>query len=106
MNDRFSGYEKAISEHGLKSNILQIPYNQIFKVNDYIKEFVNNHVDLDALFFATNYLTKSELQFFKEQNSTLLNDMGIVDFDDNDMFKIYPISISCVAQPTMEMELK
>ncbi|QGK73241.1 substrate-binding domain-containing protein [Flavobacterium sp. SLB02] len=106
MNDRLSGYEKAISEHGLKSNILQIPYNQIFKVNDYIKEFVNNHVDLDALFFATNYLTKSGLQFFKEQNSTLLNDLGIVAFDDNDMFKIYPISISCVAQPTMEMGTK
>lgn len=106
MNDRLSGYEKAISDHGLQSNILQIPYDEILKGNDSIKDFLNNNTRLDAVFFATNYLAHDGLQFFKEQNATLLTDLGIMAFDDNDMFKIYPTSISCVAQPMYDISAK
>ncbi|WP_316635011.1 substrate-binding domain-containing protein [uncultured Flavobacterium sp.] len=106
MKDRLSGYEKAISDHDLKSNILQIPYNEIFKANDCIKDFMNNHIGLDAIFFATNYLAQNGLQFFKEQNSTLLTDLGIMVFDDHDMFKICPTSISCITQPVYEISSK
>ncbi|TPG36161.1 LacI family DNA-binding transcriptional regulator [Flavobacterium pectinovorum] len=106
MNDRLSGYETAITKHGMKSNILQIPYNEIFKENNYIEDFMNNHVGLDAVFFATNYLAQNGLQVLKKRNSSLLTDLGIIAFDDNDMFKIYPTSISCVAQPLYEISFK
>jgi LacI family transcriptional regulator len=106
MKDRLSGYEIAIAKHGMKSNILQIPYNEIFKENNYIEDFMNNHVGLDAVFFATNYLAQNGLQVLKKQNCSLLTDLGIIAFDDNDMFKIYPTSISCVAQPLYEISSK
>jgi LacI family transcriptional regulator len=108
MKDRLLGYEKAIAQHGLKSNVLKIPYDEISKGkgNDYIKVFLNNHVDLDAVFFATNYLAQSGLQVFKELNSNLLDNLGIITFDDNDMFKIYPVAISCVSQPLNEISAK
>lgn len=108
MNDRLSGYEKAISDNRLKSNILQIPYNEISKgkVNNYIKDFLKVNTDLDAVFFATNYLAQHGLEVFKLCNSNMLTNFGIMAFDDNDMFKIYPTSISCVAQPIHEISSK
>ena len=105
MNDRLTGYEKAIEDNGLKSNLLQIPYSEVSngKVNIYIKNFLNVNPDLDAFFFATNYLTQTGLEVFKESNSDMLTNFGIMAFDDNDMFKIYPTSISCVAQPIYDI---
>ena len=108
MNDRLSGYEKALTENRLKHSILQIPYSEISKgkANVYIKDFLNANRDLDAVFFATNYLALNGLEVFKENDSSMLTDLGIMAFDDNDMFKIYPTSISCVAQPIHEISSK
>ena len=108
MNDRLSSYEKAIAEKGLKPNILQIPYDEISKgkANNYIKDFLNVNADLDAVFFATNYLAQNGLEVFKVSNSDMLTTFGIMAFDDNDMFKVYPISISCVGQPIYEISSK
>jgi LacI family transcriptional regulator len=108
MKDRLSGYEKAIATYGLKPKNLQIPYDEISKGkgNTYIKDYLNNNSDLDAVFFATNYLAQNGLQAFKDLNSNLLTNLGIMTFDDNDMFKIYPTSISCVAQPLNEISSK
>jgi LacI family transcriptional regulator len=106
MKDRLSGYEKAIEINDLKSNVLQIPYDKIFKGKDYIKDFLNDNTDLDAIFFATNYLAESGLEVFKENKRNLLSEVGIIAFDDNNMFKIYPTSISCVAQPLYDISSK
>jgi LacI family transcriptional regulator len=108
MKDRLLGYEKAIAEHGLKSNILKIPYDEISngKGKEYIKDFLNNHPDIDSIFFATNYLAQNGLEVFKENNFNLLSKLGIIVFDENEMFKIYPVSISCVSQPLYEISSK
>lgn len=108
MKDRLSGYKRAIANHNLNPMILEISYNDITNERgyEYIKDFINNHSDLDAVFFATNYLAQNGLQVFKNLNSNLLTELGIMVFDDNDMFKIYPTSISCVAQPVKEISFK
>ncbi|PWB27461.1 LacI family DNA-binding transcriptional regulator [Flavobacterium sp. HTF] len=108
MKDRLSGYEKAIAQYGLQPKVLEIPYHEIYtgKGNQYVKNYLKNHSDLDAVFFATNYLAQNGLQVFKELKSNLLTDLGIMSFDDHDMFKIYPTSISCVAQPVNEISSK
>lgn len=105
MQDRLSGYVKAVAENNLKAITLQIPYNEINRGNSkkYIKNFLDQNTDLDAVFFATNYLAQSGLEVFKEQNPKLINEMGIIAFDDNDMFKIYDPAITSVYQPLNEM---
>lgn len=105
MKDRLLGYEKAIENHALEPKVLLIPYNEIFngKGIEYIKNYLISHSELDAVFFATNYLAQNGLQVFKDLNSNLLNDLGIMAFDDNDIFKIYPTAISCIAQPLNEI---
>lgn len=108
MKDRLSGYKRAIANHNLNPMVLEISYNDITNERgyEYIKDFINNYSDLDAVFFATNYLAQNGLQVFKNLNSNLLTELGIMVFDDNDMFKIYPTSISCVAQPVKEISFK
>ncbi|WP_255673675.1 LacI family DNA-binding transcriptional regulator [Flavobacterium sp. JAS] len=108
MKDRLSGYHRAIDDRGLKSNVLQIPYNEIFKGKGkkHIEKFLNDHNHLDAIFFGTNYLAQNGLEVFKESSRNLLNEFGIVAFDDNDMFKLCSTSISCVAQPLFEISSK
>jgi LacI family transcriptional regulator len=105
MQGRLSGYEKAITESGLKPKTLQIPYIEIYKGKgkEYVKDFLDKHAELDAVFFATNYLAQSGLEVFKENNPRLVNELGIIAFDDNDMFKIYAPSITSVAQPLVDL---
>jgi LacI family transcriptional regulator len=108
MLGRLSGYEKAVKENGLKPYTLQIPYIEIYKGNGkkYVKDFLDQHADLDAVFFATNYLAQSGLEVFKENNPKLVNELGIIAFDDNDMFKIYAPSITSVSQPLVDISTK
>lgn len=108
MMGRLSGYEKAVEEHGLKPHTLQIPFNEIIKGRgkEYVKNFFDKHTDLDAVFYATNYLAQSGLEVLKENNPKLIKELGIIAFDDNDMFKIYDPSITSVAQPLIEISTK
>lgn len=108
MQGRLMGYEKAIAVHNLKPKTLQIPYNDISrgKGKEFFREFLEHHTDLDAVFFATNYLAQSGLEVFKENKPNLISDLGIIAFDDNEMFKIYDPSITSVSQPLLEISTK
>lgn len=108
MKGRLCGYEKAMLENGLISHTLQIPFNEISKGKgkEYIRNFLEKHPNLDALFFATNYLAQSGLKVLKESSPTLVKELGIIAFDDNDMFKIYDPAITSVSQPLVEISTK
>ncbi|KRD12417.1 LacI family transcriptional regulator [Flavobacterium sp. Root901] len=108
MGGRLNGYEDAVKTNGLKSNTLQIPFNEIIKGRGkaYIHNFLDTHPDLDSVFFSTNYLAQSGLEVLKEKNPKLIRDLGIIAFDDNDMFKIYDPTITSVSQPLVEMSIK
>lgn len=108
MQGRLSGYVKAVNKNNLGEFLLQIPYKEINKGNgkEYIRRFLEKYTDLDAVFFTTNYLAQSGLEVFKEYKPSLINDLGIVAFDDNDVFKIYSPTITSVAQPLVQLSTK
>lgn len=101
MTGRQKGYENAVAESGLQSLVLRIPYSETNTKNGKkkINTFLQKNPEMDAIFFSTNYLTQAGLEVLRENYPDKLNSMGIVTFDDNDMFKIYSPSISAVAQP-------
>lgn len=101
MQNRLQGYEKAVAEQNLKSYVLKIPYRKASdgESKPIIKEFIEQNKDLDAVFFATNYLTQSGLGAFIESDKNLVHRTGIVTFDDNELFKIYSPTITAVSQP-------
>ncbi|MEO2062851.1 MAG: LacI family DNA-binding transcriptional regulator [Christiangramia sp.] len=101
MKGRLNGYLNAITENKLKSYVLKIPYSETGSKNGkkQIQQFLHKNPDLDAVFFSTNYLTQIGLEVLREDHPRKLQEMGIITFDDNDLFKIYSPSISAVAQP-------
>ncbi|PKB15152.1 LacI family DNA-binding transcriptional regulator [Flavobacterium sp. 5] len=101
MQNRLFGYENAIVENNLKPHVLKIPYKEANdgKSKDFIKKFIDETKKLDAVFFATNYLTQAGLEAFKENNPEFIHSLGIITFDDNELFKIYSPTITAVSQP-------
>ncbi|MGW1453962.1 LacI family DNA-binding transcriptional regulator [Salegentibacter agarivorans] len=100
MLDRLKGYNEAIQKYELVENILEIPYTAVSMshARDIIRDYIM-HNEIDAVFFATNYLTQSGLEAIKENFPHLLNELGIITFDDHELFKIYSPSISAISQP-------
>ncbi|WP_235893256.1 type 1 periplasmic-binding domain-containing protein [Flavobacterium franklandianum] len=88
MLDRRHGYEKAVLEYKLKAQILKIPFNETRdgKSKEFISNFLKKSKNLDALFFATNYLTQTELEELEEKLAYLIQDIGIITFDDHNLF--------------------
>lgn len=101
MKGRLDGYLKSIEENRLEKFVLKIPYSETSskKGKKQIQQYVKKNPDLDAVFFATNYLTQIGLEVLREDYPEKLQEIGIITFDDNDLFKIYSPSISAVAQP-------
>ncbi|MGO4773130.1 LacI family DNA-binding transcriptional regulator [Flavobacterium sp. W22_SRS_FK3] len=108
MQGRLSGYLKAVNENGLRSITLEIPYNEVYKGKgkEHIRKFFEKETSLDAVFFATNYLTQTGLEIFKENNPSLIDNLGIISFDDNDLYKIYSPTITSVSQPLNDISTK
>ena len=107
MVDRLNGYKEAITEAGLKENITKISLQDVNLANsggeNSIQEFLEKKPQLDALYFATNYLALSGLKVLNESFPNYINKLGIITFDDLDFFKIYRPTISAVSQPFSEI---
>ncbi|MGZ3922267.1 MAG: LacI family DNA-binding transcriptional regulator [Flavisolibacter sp.] len=104
MLDRLRGFNKAISESKKQSYVAKVAYSLLNSDNvDTIKSFINNSAQLDAIFFATNYLTFAGLQAIKDLKLSIPGDLAIISFDDNVYFNLHSPSISAVAQPVEEI---
>jgi LacI family transcriptional regulator len=104
MADRLSGYLSALGEHGYQPCIKKILYS---KVEQYafkeIAELIKANPQIDALFFGTSYLTLKGLEVLKEMDILIPLNMGVVSFDDHEVFKIFTPGITAVAQPVAEI---
>lgn len=100
MMARQKGYEKAIFENKLNSYILKVPYTSKTEVRkSKIIKFLELYPEIDALFFATNYLTREGLLALKEYYPKRKIEIGIVTFDDNILYEVFTPSITAVYQP-------
>lgn len=105
MIDRLLGYERAVLEHRMPS--LKVNFHYLTAKNHDIsvdmEQFILQNQSLDALFFATNYLAISGIEALNRLGVKIGSEMGIVVFDDNDLFRIHQPTISAIAQPIREM---
>tara|TARA_R110000796_G_scaffold67449_5_gene154866 strand:+ start:137838 stop:138869 length:1032 start_codon:yes stop_codon:yes gene_type:complete len=103
MLDRLQGYKDAVKDAGLVEHIIKLPLQDLNLTNGggemYIKQFIDETPDLDAIYFATNYLALSGLEVFKKYFPEHINKLGVITFDDIDFFGIYTPTISAVSQP-------
>lgn len=104
MHHRQRGYEDALHESNLSPRVFKVPFQEADSDagREILRELFTRHDELDAVYFSTNYLTRNGLEILKQVNGTIEN-IGIVTFDDNDLFRINTPSITAVAQPLEQM---
>ena len=61
--------------------------------------FINDIPNLDAVFFATNYLGIYGLKAIKNLGLRIPDDIAVICFDDNDIFRLYTPGITVLKQP-------
>ncbi|WP_257666299.1 LacI family DNA-binding transcriptional regulator [Parapedobacter tibetensis] len=104
MLERERGYLQAISENNAAYIIKRVKYHddKSHAIGE-IEEFIASHAYIDAIFFATNYIAENGLEAIGNLGLQIPNDMGVVVFDDNNMFRLFTPSITAIAQPISEI---
>lgn len=102
MHERLAGYEAAMHENSLSPRVFKIDYNQD-SATETIAALLKKNADIDAVFFATNYLAIRGLEAINHLQLNIPGDIGVVAFDDHDIFKIYQPPITAIAQPIEEI---
>ncbi|WP_162996393.1 substrate-binding domain-containing protein [Mucilaginibacter celer] len=104
MAERQSGYLAAMEEHGLSPIILKVSFeNDTETTVAQCVQFIKEHPGLDAIIFATNYLSLSGIKAISDRELKISADISLIDFDDHDVFKIYNPTISAISQPLDEL---
>lgn len=103
LDERQRGYVTTLKEHKIpvkKKYILQVKYHR--QHSDSLKEirtFLEENPDLEAIFFATNYLGILGLEAISDLKLKMPDDIAVMCFDDHDIFRLYPPGISVIEQP-------
>ena len=107
MAGRLKGYKRALKENKLDQYIKRIEINENAGTNiEEIMSFLKTHKQLDAVFFATNYIGIMGLEAIKLLGLHIPSQVAIVSFDDHDLYRLHSPSITAVAQPIQQMSEK
>ena len=107
MNERKRGYQTALQINKnkiLPESYLEVTFqdNELFVI-DAITKYLKQNKKLDALFFATNYLGIYGLEAIQKSKLTIPDDIAVVSFDDNTLFRLTTPSITVASQPIEEI---
>jgi len=107
MTEREKGFSNALAD---AQNSKAISKSLKFLFSDSheemiasIQAFVLQNPNLDALFFATNYLGVLGIEALQKCKLNIPSDIAVVSFDDNDLFRLLTPSITVAAQPIHEI---
>lgn len=103
IQDRLNAYKESLHAHSIPVDdnlILSLPYNyQHEEAISQINDFINKNRDIQAIFFATNYLGLLGLESIHRLGIRLPDDLAMISFDDHDVFRLYPPGITSIRQP-------
>lgn len=105
MADRLAGYKKALQERGLSAYIKKIPFTgtDSRKVAGQIATYIHSKTNIDAVFFATNYLLMRGLEALAQLGKRVGREIAVVSFDDHEFFALFNPSITAVSQPVSDI---
>jgi len=105
LSDRLKGYKAALKILELKGHTLLIKFDKIktLEGQNLIMAFLKKNPEIDGILFATNNLAIAGLRVLKSTTLKIPQDLGIISFDDRDIFELYSPSISVIAQPVPEL---
>ncbi len=102
MQERLNGYERAISESGLTSNLKELTYvssTEGSEIERHIAAYLKRKPNLDAVLFGTNYIGVSGLKAIRSMDLRIPEDIAVASFDDHDVFQLNSPSITAIEQP-------
>ncbi len=107
MLDRERGFLDATADARAnveEKTILEVSFEDTGeKIIAAIKKYLKANPELDALFFATNYLGVLGIEAIQQCKMKIPSDIAVVSFDDNDLFRLLTPSITVAAQPIREI---
>jgi LacI family transcriptional regulator len=106
MTERKRAYLEGLQKAGLKPStelILEVPFadnreGQTKKIQTFL-----NARKPDAVLFAANYLGVQGLEAIRNLQLKIPADIGIICFDDDELFSMYQPAITVVQQPAQEL---
>ncbi len=111
MIQRMEGYQQGLKKNHLQLDhqiIKEIPFGLTDeKVVKEIKDFVVlNKNKFDAIFFTSNNLGVAGLEALRSIGKRIPDDISVICFDDNDLFRLGMPGISVVSQPIKDIAKK
>lgn len=103
MQDRLLGYQKAMQTNKLEVHIEEVAHDSKAHATEQLTAILEKQPQLDAVLFATNYLCVSGLKAMAAKNHQLLQTVGMVSFDDYELFELHTPSITSISQPTEQI---
>ena len=105
MTEREIAYRNELELAGIKPNErfqLKVNYTLENK-KEVIKSFLKENPELDAVFFATNYLCIAGLEAISDLQISIPEQLAVICFDDQDLFHLLSPKITAVSQPIDEI---
>lgn len=105
MIERLEGYEYAIEQVKFKKYIYKVQYSidNPKRMISEMTEFFKTNPSIDAVFFATNYLAILGLEVLQLINLKIGKDLGVISFDEHDLFRLYSPTITVISQPMVKI---
>jgi len=104
MLERLYGYERAMKMHHKEILVKRVGYlNMREEVVQQTCSFIKENPNVDAILFATNYLGIYGIEALKLLKIKIPTEMGVVSFDDHDLFQVYSPTITVIQQPIEEI---
>jgi LacI family transcriptional regulator len=103
IEDRLNGYRNALVKHGIKKNEELIKAIHFDHINDDVekslRELLESHPDLDAIFALNNHIAVAILKTLKKKGFEKLSKVEIACFDDIELFNIMDKKVTSISQP-------
>ncbi len=104
MKDRLRAYYDVLRRHGIAVDgalVNTVPYHAgREKSLEQIRNVLNGAgTSIDAVFFLTNYLGVLGIEAIKNMQIRIPEQLAVLCFDDNDIFRLYTPTISVIRQP-------
>lgn len=107
MVERLEGYRQCLKDHSIpydEDRVMVFPHISPIQIDPaFMEARFRAQSDLDAIFFATNYLGILGLECLNNLNKSIPGDIGVASFDDHDLFRLFRPPISVVAQPIEDL---
>ena len=106
MKDRIKGYRKTLEENKIKVDDHLICTTRFSDSKETITSQISELIAAtkpDAIMFAANYLGVCGLDSIRSLGLSIPNDIGVVCFDDHELFRFYNPAITSVQQPVEEI---